>query len=66
MRSGPAGAPRIGSLKLRRGYRGNAASRLLFSYVRSKALGDLNTFTAYLGDFPTVRRFAEPLHEYAR
>src|SRR5437667_9047530 len=27
---------------------------MLFSYVRSKALGDLNTFTAYLGDFPTA------------
>src|SRR5437773_3993585 len=28
--------------------------QLLFSYVRSKALGDLNTCTAYLGDFPTA------------
>ena len=28
--------------------------QMLFSYVRSKALGDLNTFTAYLGDFPTA------------
>jgi len=29
--------------------------QILFSYVRSKALGDLNTFTAYLGDFQRLR-----------
>src|SRR5437870_13404691 len=29
--------------------------QMLFSYVRSKALGDLNTFTAYLGDFQRLR-----------
>jgi hypothetical protein len=28
--------------------------QLIFSYVRSKAVGDLNIFTTYLGDYPVV------------
>jgi hypothetical protein len=28
--------------------------QLLFSYVRSKAQGDLNTFSTYINDFPTI------------
>ena len=40
--------------------------QMLFSYVRSKALGDLNTFTAYLAAISNGSASPEPLHECAR
>ncbi|HEY2380485.1 MAG TPA: carboxypeptidase regulatory-like domain-containing protein [Terriglobia bacterium] len=30
------------------------AQQMMFSYVRSKARGDLNTFSSYLGDYPVT------------
>jgi hypothetical protein len=32
-----------------------AGQQMMFSYVRSKAEGDLNTFSTYLGDFPIAK-----------
>jgi hypothetical protein len=32
-----------------------AGQQMMFSYVRSKAEGDLNTFNTYLGDFPIAK-----------
>jgi hypothetical protein len=31
-----------------------AGQQMMFSYVRSKARGDLNTFSSYLGDYPST------------
>jgi hypothetical protein len=51
---GGGGASRYHQLEATARVTWKAGQQMMFSYIRSKARGDLNTFSSYLGDFPST------------